>query len=83
MAVSGTAGIVTPIHDALRSNRKPLYTPLDRAQDDFPREVGFPAAYPYTRGIYAEHVPRQAVDHAPVRRVWHRERDQPDDFTIC
>lgn len=30
----------------------PLYTPLNRAGEDFEREIGFPAEYPYTRGIY-------------------------------
>jgi methylmalonyl-CoA mutase N-terminal domain/subunit len=30
----------------------PLYTPLDRDGEDFVRDIGFPAEYPYTRGIY-------------------------------
>ncbi|MBV9282852.1 MAG: methylmalonyl-CoA mutase, partial [Chloroflexi bacterium] len=30
----------------------PLYTPLDLAEQDFARDIGFPAAYPFTRGIY-------------------------------
>ncbi|HEX6507236.1 MAG TPA: methylmalonyl-CoA mutase family protein [Chloroflexota bacterium] len=31
---------------------KPLYTPLDLDGDDFARDIGFPAQFPYTRGIY-------------------------------
>ncbi len=31
---------------------EPLYTPLDLAGQDFARDIGFPAEYPYTRGIY-------------------------------
>jgi len=31
---------------------KPLYTPLDVDRIDFSRDIGFPAEYPYTRGIY-------------------------------
>ena len=31
---------------------EPLYTPLDLAAQDFARDIGFPAQYPYTRGIY-------------------------------
>lgn len=30
----------------------PLYTPLDLRDQDFSRDIGFPAEYPYTRGIY-------------------------------
>jgi len=31
---------------------EPLYTPLDLETHDFSRDIGFPGAYPYTRGIY-------------------------------
>jgi methylmalonyl-CoA mutase N-terminal domain/subunit len=31
---------------------QPLYSPIDREREDFPRDVGFPGAYPFTRGIY-------------------------------
>jgi methylmalonyl-CoA mutase N-terminal domain/subunit len=31
---------------------QPLYTPLDLQNQVFSRDVGFPAEYPYTRGIY-------------------------------
>jgi methylmalonyl-CoA mutase, N-terminal domain len=31
---------------------KPLYTPADTAQLDYPEALGFPGQYPYTRGIY-------------------------------
>ncbi|MGI8967740.1 MAG: acyl-CoA mutase large subunit family protein [Chloroflexota bacterium] len=31
---------------------EPLYSPLDRREGDFQRDIGFPAEYPYTRGIY-------------------------------
>jgi methylmalonyl-CoA mutase, N-terminal domain len=31
---------------------EPLYTPLDRRGRSFEEEIGFPAEYPYTRGIY-------------------------------
>jgi methylmalonyl-CoA mutase N-terminal domain/subunit len=31
---------------------EPLYTPLDGKNRDFTGEIGFPADYPYTRGIY-------------------------------
>jgi methylmalonyl-CoA mutase N-terminal domain/subunit len=31
---------------------EPLYTPLDLRDRDFSCEIGFPADYPYTRGIY-------------------------------
>src|SRR5947209_20602800 len=31
---------------------KPLYTPLDLKDDSFAENIGFPAEYPYTRGIY-------------------------------
>ncbi|MDI6726223.1 MAG: methylmalonyl-CoA mutase family protein [Smithellaceae bacterium] len=30
---------------------KALYTPLDVAEQDYPEELGFPGAYPFTRGI--------------------------------
>jgi methylmalonyl-CoA mutase N-terminal domain/subunit len=30
----------------------PLYSPLDRHDQDFFGDIGFPGAYPYTRGIY-------------------------------
>jgi methylmalonyl-CoA mutase N-terminal domain/subunit len=30
---------------------KRLYTPLDRAQEDYMTEIGFPGEYPYTRGV--------------------------------
>lgn len=30
---------------------KRLYTPLDRAQEDYMTEMGFPGEYPYTRGV--------------------------------
>jgi methylmalonyl-CoA mutase N-terminal domain/subunit len=29
-----------------------IYTPKDIAPDDYPRDLGFPGEYPYTRGIY-------------------------------
>ena len=32
---------------------KPLYTPLDRAHENFFDDIGFPGEYPNTRGIYA------------------------------
>src|SRR5919202_1314066 len=31
----------------------PLYTPLDLEDEDFARDIGWPAEYPFTRGIYA------------------------------
>jgi len=31
---------------------EPLYTPLDLAGKSFEQNIGFPAQYPYTRGIY-------------------------------
>jgi len=31
---------------------EPLYTPLDLAGTSFEQNIGFPAQYPYTRGIY-------------------------------
>ena len=31
---------------------QPLYSPIDREREDFPRDVGFPGSYPFTRGIY-------------------------------
>jgi methylmalonyl-CoA mutase N-terminal domain/subunit len=31
---------------------EPLYTPLDLQDQDFSRQIGFPAEFPYTRGIY-------------------------------
>ncbi|KKK51078.1 hypothetical protein LCGC14_3118560, partial [marine sediment metagenome] len=30
---------------------QPLYTPLDTADTDYGRDVGFPGEYPYTRGV--------------------------------
>ncbi|HLJ66383.1 MAG TPA: methylmalonyl-CoA mutase family protein [Chloroflexota bacterium] len=32
---------------------QPLYSPLDLEEQDFNRDISFPAEYPYTRGIYA------------------------------
>ncbi len=32
---------------------RPLYTPLDTADDDYLRDLGFPGEYPFTRGPYA------------------------------
>ena len=34
-----------------------------------PERLGEPGAYPFTRGIHDGHVPRPAVDDAPVRRL--------------
>ena len=31
-----------------------------------------PGEFPFTRGIYAGHVPIAALDHAPVRRLRYR-----------
>ena len=31
---------------------EPLYTPLNGGVSDFSRDIGFPAKYPFTRGIY-------------------------------
>jgi len=31
---------------------EPLYTPLDFDREDYPVKLGFPAGYPYTRGVY-------------------------------
>ena len=31
----------------------PLYTPLDLEGIDFERDINFPGAYPYTRGVHA------------------------------
>jgi methylmalonyl-CoA mutase N-terminal domain/subunit len=30
----------------------PLYSPIDRADEGFDRDIGFPGSYPFTRGIY-------------------------------
>ena len=30
---------------------KRLYSPLDTADDDYVKEIGFPGEYPYTRGV--------------------------------
>ena len=30
-----------------------LYTPLDRRNEDYLRDIGFPGQYPYTRGVHA------------------------------
>jgi methylmalonyl-CoA mutase N-terminal domain/subunit len=31
---------------------RPLYSPLDTADDDYLRDLGFPGQYPFTRGPY-------------------------------
>jgi methylmalonyl-CoA mutase N-terminal domain/subunit len=31
---------------------RPLYSPLDTPADKFPEDIGWPAEFPYTRGIY-------------------------------
>ena len=31
---------------------QPLYSPVDRENEDFLADIGFPGAYPFTRGIY-------------------------------
>ncbi len=31
---------------------KPLYSPLDTSPESFPLDIGWPAEFPYTRGIY-------------------------------
>ena len=46
-----------------------LYTPGDVGEQDFEDRLGFPGAYPFTRGGVPHHVPRQAMDAAPDRRV--------------
>lgn len=32
---------------------EPLYTPLDTAESDYLRDLGFPGKYPFTRGVHA------------------------------
>jgi methylmalonyl-CoA mutase N-terminal domain/subunit len=32
---------------------KPLYTPLDFSDAEYPRQLGFPGEYPFTRGVHA------------------------------
>ncbi|HZT97213.1 MAG TPA: methylmalonyl-CoA mutase family protein [Chloroflexota bacterium] len=32
---------------------EPLYSPLDRANEDFAEDIGFPGSFPFTRGIYS------------------------------
>ena len=54
----------------------PLATPADIANLDFERDLGLPGEYPYTRGMQPDHVPRQSLDDAPVRRLRHGEGDQ-------
>ena len=55
---------------------KPLLRPADVAGTDSERDLGYPGQFPFTRGAVPDHVPRPAVDHAPVRRLRHRARDQ-------
>lgn len=45
-------------HDRLIKNRsgiaiEPLYTPADVSADSFAKQIGYPGAPPYTRGIYS------------------------------
>ena len=56
---------------------QPLYTPADLADVgfDYLRDVGLPGEYPFTRGIYPSMFRGRAVDHAPVRWVRHRRRN--------
>ena len=41
------------------------------------RDLGFPGEFPFTRGVYPDHVSRPPLDHPPVRRLRQRRRIQP------
>ena len=57
-----------PVFDAATlAARNPPFDPA--------RDLGAPGAFPYTRGIHADDVPRAPLDHAPVRRLRHGGRD--------
>ncbi len=53
-----------------------LYTPLDTPDLDYFDDLGLPGEYPFTARHPPHHAPRQGLDHADVRRFWHRRRDQ-------
>ncbi len=44
--------INSPIHTTSDISIKPLYTPLDINELDYPEDLNFPGEHPYTRGIY-------------------------------
>ena len=48
-----------------------LYSPGDLQGTDFDRDIAWPGEYPLHAGRPAHHVPRQALDHAHVRRHGH------------
>ena len=45
---------------------EPLVTP-DTSTVDYERDLGYPGAFPFTRGVYPVDVPRSPLDDAPVR----------------
>jgi methylmalonyl-CoA mutase N-terminal domain/subunit len=48
-----------------------LYTPQDVSEQNFEENIGFPGAYPFTRGGLPDYVPGEAVDTTPDRRAGH------------
>ncbi len=55
-----------------------LYTPLDVADQDYEQDLGLPGEYPIHPRRTPHAAPRQAVDHADVRRLWHgRGNERP------
>ena len=55
-----------------------LYTQADLPADwNYEQYLGYPGQPPYTRGIHADRLPRQALDHAPVLRLRFAGRNQP------
>ena len=60
-----------------------LSTSEDLGDWNFERDLGFPGEFPYTRGVYPDHVSRTFVDHAAIRRIRHRSRIECSVIAIC
>ena len=55
---------------------QPIYTPEHLSQLDYQRDLGDPGEFPYTRGVYPNMVPGQALDHASVLRIRQRKGNE-------
>jgi methylmalonyl-CoA mutase N-terminal domain/subunit len=54
---------------------KRLFSPLDMEDTDYCEDLGFPGEFPYP-GSPAYHVPRPALDHAPVCGICNARGDE-------
>ena len=61
---------------------EPLATP-DTVDVDYERDLGYPGAYPFTRGVYPSMYRGTPLDDAPVRRLRHARRRRTSASATC